>query len=434
MDTRSLDGATDVLLDVLDQLSSSTSLSDVTELVTGAVRAALGCDGATFVLRDGGLCHYVDEDAIGPLWPGGRFPVESCLSGWAMLHRQAVVVGDIYADDRVPHDAYRPTFVRGLVLVPIQGVEPIGALGAYWSRPHEADAEQVRMLGLIAKTAAVALDNLELRGALVRRSSERDELARRTDELEAAIHTVAHDLRSPLAAMLGYAELLDDLVDEAWAPTRPGGASGAGGAGGAGESGEVARVFTHTILDSGRRMAEQIDTMLGLYQITSQPLRPAVVDLSQVAHQVADQISLHTGDRRIEIRIEEGLEVLADPVLAHLMLDNLLGNAVKYTGKKPDAHIELRSVEDDPMALARLGVPHPLRTFVVRDNGDGFAAEDAGRLFRPMTRLHSADEFPGTGLGLASVARIVEMHGGQVRAEGEKSVGAAFYFSLPTAV
>ncbi len=431
MTTRSLDGATDVLVNVLDELSNATTLSDVTDLVTGAVRAALGCDGATFVLREDGLCHYVDEDAISPLWAGYRFPVESCLSGWAMIHRQTVVVPDIYSDDRVPHDAYRTTFVRGLVLVPIRGIEPIGALGAYWSRSHEADAEQVRLLGLIAKTAAVALENLELRGALVRRSTERDELARRTDELEAAIHTVAHDLRSPLAAMLGYAELLDDVVAEACAPSTPG---GPGEAGEAGTAGEVARVFTHTILDSGRRMAEQIDVMLGLYQITSQPLRPALVDLSQVAHQVADQIGLHTGDRRIEIRIEEGLEVLADPVLAHLMLDNLLGNAVKYTGKKPAAHIELASVEGDPMALTRLGVPHPFRTFVVRDNGDGFASEEAGRLFQPMTRLHTADEFPGTGLGLASVARIVEMHGGQVRAEGEKSVGASFYFSLPTAV
>lgn len=408
MATSSPDTTARVLVETVERLSTADTLERVTQVVTEAVREATGCDGATFVLRDDEQCHYVDEDAISPLWKGSRFPLTACISGWAMLHRDTAVIPDIYADDRIPHDAYRPTFVKSLVMSPIRAADPIGALGAYWRTEHHAGPEEVRQLAVIANSAAVAVENLELRGAIVRRSAERDSMARRADELESAIHTIAHDLRSPLGAILGYAELLGDVVDDGR------------------EESEKARVFARTIAESGRRMADQIDTMLGLYRITNRALEPAPVDLSAMGHEVADGLGTHLGGRDVEITIQDGLTAVADPVLTHLMLENLLGNAVKYTGKKSQAHIQLEQVE-----LGRVGTPDPYATFVVRDNGDGFAPEEAGRLFRPMARLHSDDEFPGTGLGLASVARIVEMHGGQIRAEGEKSVGAAFYFTLP---
>ncbi|WP_148613515.1 GAF domain-containing sensor histidine kinase [Nocardioides rubriscoriae] len=403
------------LVDTVERLSSARTLAQVTQVVTEAVRTTLGCDGATFVLREDGNCHYADEDAVSPLWKGSRFPPGSCVSGWAMGHRQTVVIPDIYVDDRVPHDAYRPTFVKSLAMAPIRDTDPIGALGAYWGSGHAADAEEVRLLQVIANSAAVAIENLELRGAIERRSAERDSLSERADELEAAIHTLAHDLRSPLGAMLGYAELLEDAVDDGR------------------EESEKARVFARTIGTSGRRMAEQIDTMLALYRITQRVIEPSYVDLSAVARRVANDLVAHrTGPaatRDVDIDVQDDLIAVVDPVLAGLMLENLLGNAVKYTGNKAQARIWLGSVD-----LPHIGPSGPFTTFVVRDNGDGFSPEDADRLFRPMSRLHSADEFPGTGLGLASVARIVEMHGGQVRAEGEKSVGASFYFSLPTAV
>ncbi len=91
-------------------------------------------DGATFVLRDRGFCFYVDEDAIAPLWSGQRFDLRQCISGWAMLHAEVVVIKDITVDKRIPQDAYRPTFVRSLVAVPMGGVDPVGTLGLYWSQ------------------------------------------------------------------------------------------------------------------------------------------------------------------------------------------------------------------------------------------------------------------------------------------------------------
>jgi signal transduction histidine kinase len=402
---RAHDGTGEVLTRTVELLSTAHSLERITEIVAGAVRTVMGADGATFVLRDDGRCYYADENAVSPLWKGSRFPLGSCVSGWAMLNRQSVQIPDIYVDPRVPHDAYRPTFVKSLAMAPIRSADPIGALGAYWSVEHSPGPAQMRLLEVLANSAAVALENLELRSAVVRRGHERDSATARVDELESAVHTIAHDLRSPLGAILGYAELLEDAVDA---------------------HDLVSQAFARTITDAGRRMAEQIDRMLSIYRITNRPLEPAPVDLSAMGRELADRFERQVVHREVEISIEDGLHAVADPVLAHLVLENLLGNAVKYTGRTPEARIGLSRAGGD-----RIGAPDPFATFVVRDNGDGFPADEADRLFRPMTRLHTDAEFPGTGLGLASVARIVELHGGRVRAEGEKSVGASFYFSLP---
>ena len=120
----------DVLTRTVTQLSDADSLERVTEIVAGAVRSMMGAEGATFVLREDGHCFYADEDAIEPLWKGRRFPLGSCVSGWAMLNRQALAIPDIYVDERVPWDAYRPTFVKSLCMAPIRASDPVGALGA----------------------------------------------------------------------------------------------------------------------------------------------------------------------------------------------------------------------------------------------------------------------------------------------------------------
>lgn len=406
------DGASDILTAAVERLSTADSLERVTEVVTEAARALLAADGATFVLREDDQCFYADEDAISPLWKGSRFPMSACISGWTMLHAEVVSIGDIYVDDRIPHDAYRPTFVKSLTMAPVRSEDPIAALGAYWATEHVPDAEEVRLLQVLANSAAVALENLELRSAVRRRADERDDLAARADELESAIHTIAHDLRSPLGAILGYAELLEDAL-EARDP-------------GPGPAPDRAVEFARTIGDSGKRMAEQIDRMLSLYRVTHRPLEPAPLDLTDMSLAIARTLGDTERGRDLDFTIEDGLVVEADPVLTHLLLENLLGNAVKYTAREKVARIALSSVHIDTV-----GTPDDLATFVLRDNGAGFPADQADRLFRPMTRLHRDDEFPGTGLGLASVARIVERHGGQVRAEGTLDEGASFYFTLP---
>ncbi len=150
------------LIDVIQQLSFARDLPTVQAVVQHAARALTGADGATFVLRDSGMCYYADEDAIAPLWKGKRFPMESCISGWVMLNRQPAVVPDIAADPRIPFDAYRPTFVKSLVMVPIRIEEPIGAIGNYWATEYQATDVQIRTLQALANTTAVALENVRL--------------------------------------------------------------------------------------------------------------------------------------------------------------------------------------------------------------------------------------------------------------------------------
>ena len=150
------------LVGVIQRLGVARSRADVQEIVRTAARRLTRADGATFVLREGDLCFYVDEDAISPLWKGQRFPLEACISGVAMQERQPVVIPDIYADSRVPHDAYRPTFVKSMCMVPIRTMDPIGAIGNYWAEPHNVTSTEIMLLQALADSAAAALQNLNL--------------------------------------------------------------------------------------------------------------------------------------------------------------------------------------------------------------------------------------------------------------------------------
>jgi signal transduction histidine kinase/DNA-binding response OmpR family regulator len=150
------------LTQIVQSLSQARSVEAIVDLVRRAARALAGSDGATFVLREGDQCHYVDEDAIGPLWKGKRFPMSACVSGWVMMNREAAVIEDISADPRIPRDVYEPTFVRSLVMVPIRGQDPIGAIGSYWAKPHRASPEDVRILQALADSTSVAMENVRV--------------------------------------------------------------------------------------------------------------------------------------------------------------------------------------------------------------------------------------------------------------------------------
>jgi diguanylate cyclase (GGDEF)-like protein len=168
------------LLQVVQDLSLARDLPRLMEIVRLAARALTGADGTTFVLRDGDQCYYADEDAIEPLWKGSRFPMRTCISGWVMMNREPVVIDDIYADARIPVEAYRPTFVRSLAMVPIRARDPVGAIGIYWARLYRPDPLQMKILQALADTTSVALENVQLYGTLESRVLER------TAELERA--------------------------------------------------------------------------------------------------------------------------------------------------------------------------------------------------------------------------------------------------------
>lgn len=371
-------------------------------VVRRAARRLTGADGATFVLREEENCYYADEDAIAPLWKGRRFPLSACVSGWVMTHRQPAVVEDVFDDPRVPAEAYRPTFVKSLAVVPIREDDPIGAIGNYWARPHRATAEELRLLQVLANSASVAMENVELGAALERRVRSRTrelELANR--ELDCFAYSVSHDLQAPLSAILGYSSLLAADYGHFLPPE--------------------GREHLDRIQESVGRMTGMIRDLLKLSRLPSAVVEKTRVDLSAVAGEILARLAAADSARQVAVEIRRGGTAPADPGLMRVVLENLLGNAWKFTSRTAAPRIEFGFADGEAG-----------REFFVRDNGAGFDQANAKRLFNPFQRLHAQEQFGGSGIGLATVRRIVVKHGGDVRAVGEPGKGATFYFSLPS--
>jgi light-regulated signal transduction histidine kinase (bacteriophytochrome) len=238
--------------------------------------------------------------------------------------------------------------------------------------------------------------NEELEDRVRRRTAQ---LRAANEELEAFSYSVSHDLRAPLRAMTGFGRiLLEDYGDEL---------------------DEVGRDYLRRIQDAGERMGVLIDDLLALSRLTRQRMRREAVDLSALARSVADDLGRVEPERRARFVIAEGLSVEGDAGLLRVVMENLLGNAWKFTAKESEAEIEFGVLERD-------GKP----VYFVRDNGIGFDVAHAERIFDPFQRLHGEDEFEGTGVGLATVARIIRRHGGSLWAQGQTGMGATFYFAF----
>ena len=160
------------LVAAVERLAESQSIDAVIAVIRDTARAISGADGVTFVVRDGEQCHYVDENAVGPLWKGKRFPLSACISGWCMLNRKTAAISDIYDDPRIPHDAYRPTFVKSLVMVPVGRNEPLAAIGSYWAARRNFDANDIALLEALARSAATAIAAVTMRGTVREREAQ----------------------------------------------------------------------------------------------------------------------------------------------------------------------------------------------------------------------------------------------------------------------
>lgn len=218
-------------------------------------------------------------------------------------------------------------------------------------------------------------------------------------ELEAFSYTVAHDLRSPLQSISNICYLLRDSDRGAGANER---------------TAMLAQLSSSVAL-----MSTMIDDLLDLSRSTSAPLHTRQLDLSLLAEAILDNLARSSHDRMVEIVVHKKCYVNADPGLMQVVLQNLLRNAWKFTARCEQPRIEFGCVRDEKVTA-----------YFVRDNGAGFDQRMAGRLFKPFQRLHAASDFPGTGIGLATVKRIINRHGGEVWAEGEVDKGATFFFTL----
>jgi len=172
-----------ILADAIEFLSAAIDLEAIVATVLDFARRLSGADGVCFVLRDRERCHYIDENAIGPLWKGRRFPMSACISGWSMTNRRTAIIPDIYRDRRIPHDAYRPTFVKSLVMFPVGGEEPVAAIGVYWATQGVPQAATVLALETLARATATALAGTARRRSLLTRIDELAALYQLTDRL-----------------------------------------------------------------------------------------------------------------------------------------------------------------------------------------------------------------------------------------------------------
>lgn len=225
------------------------------------------------------------------------------------------------------------------------------------------------------------------------------ELLSANKELEAFSYSVSHDLRAPLRGIDGFSlALLEDYADKL---------------------DEDGRDYLHRVRAATQRMGILIDDLLSLSRVTRSEMRAEKTDLGSIARSIAEELRQTQPERRAEFRIAEGLEAFVDSRLMRISLENLLGNAWKFTSKRESACIEFGSAHCDA-GLA----------YYVRDNGAGFNPAYASRLFGAFQRLHDKDDFPGTGVGLATVQRIIHRHGGRIWAESAVDRGATFYFTL----
>lgn len=252
---------------------------------------------------------------------------------------------------------------------------------------------------------------LEMDRQKVELRRQREKLAAVNRELEAFTYSVSHDLRAPLRAVSGFSRVL--LEDHT---------SGLD---------EEGKECAGRITAAASRMERLIDDLLRLSRLTRAEMKWEVVDLSSMAEKIASELRSESNNRSVEFDIMSGITGYGDTALLQAALENLLGNAWKYT-----SHHERARIEFGVTLNAACGFPNPeigadAQVYYVRDDGAGFDMAYAGKLFGPFQRLHDAGEFPGTGIGLATVQRIVNRHGGRIWARGEIEKGAAFFFSFP---
>jgi light-regulated signal transduction histidine kinase (bacteriophytochrome) len=295
-----------------------------------------------------------------------------------------------------------------------QGEKVVGAISLYAGKPDAFDADVLVLLNDLSADISFALgalnqqerrqaaeENLrQLNEELEQRVAERTrQLEAANKELEAFSYSVSHDLRAPLRSIDGFSEILEKRFAE--------------------RLDDTGRDYLGRVRRASRRMGELIDDLLLLARVTRAELHKEAIDLSRMVQDLVCEMQAAAPQRQVECVIQDGIVVQADARLIKVVLENLLGNAWKFTAHQSAPCIEFGMIEREDE-----------KVIFLRDNGAGFDMQYAGKLFGAFQRLHKVDEFEGTGIGLATVQRIIHRHGGRIWAEGQTGVGATFYFAI----
>jgi len=384
------------LIRVVQRLSFCRDMESIMAVLRDCARELTGADGVTVVLRDGDLCHYVEENAIGPLWKGRRFPLESCISGWCMLNRQQTAVPDIYADPRIPHEAYRPTFVKSLAMTPIRKDDPVGAIGAYWADFHQASAEELETLQALGDSAAMAIATAQMIQALRDANHRKDSF----------LSMLAHELRNPLAPIRNGLHVLRLRAHE-------------------GED-EIADRTRELVERQIQLLARIVDGLLDVARISKGQvtLHRERIDLARLVRESAEDHRGLLEAAGVELGLElpkAPLWIQGDPLRLTQALGNILDNAGKFIPR--EGRVTVRLETDGRQAVITL-----------RDTGIGIESEVLPYIFETFTQGHQPLDRSqgGLGLGLAVARELLELHGGQIQAASDgPGKGAEFTLRIP---
>jgi signal transduction histidine kinase/CheY-like chemotaxis protein len=394
------------LVQVVQSLSMLQNVERTITLVRDAARELIGADGVTVVLREGDHVFYVEENAIGPLWKGRRFPASACISGWAMINKQSVAIEDIYADERIPIDAYRETFVKSLAMVPVRREDPVAAIGAYWAEQHVTTERELVLLQALADSTAIALTNAELMREAQAAQQERtaslareQALGRAKDEFLAML---GHELRNPLSPIVTAVELMKLRY------------------------GDFAAKERAIIERQAQHLIQLVDDLLDVSRITRGKieLKREPLELSDVVAMALERAAPLLEDKQhrlITAIAHQGLRVEGDRHRLSQVVTHLLTNASKYT--ESGGTIEVTGKVEGGQAVLS-----------VKDSGIGIGPELMSRMFEPFVQGEQGLDRAqgGLGLGLAIVRNLVQMHGGVVTAESEgRGRGSQFVVRLP---
>lgn len=392
--------ALDVLMGAVERLAGARTELEIAAILRTAARQLTGADGVSVVLKKGNRVHYVDEDAVAPLWKGQDFPIEACISGWAIKNRQTVVIEDIRGDPRIPLAAYEQTFVKSLAMAPVGTPEPIAAIGAYWGTMRRPTESEVEALETMARAAAVAMDNVRLRRELRLALDSALSAERAKNEF---LTRMAAEVRTPMRDVVRLVELLES--SELTARQR-----------------QICELLHASTEDTGALVCDILD--LARLEAGRSDLFPNEFDLIAAVRTAATPHFIAAREKKLSFEIvtdasAEGIFV-GDATRLQRVVDVLVANAVKYTD---EGGIVVRLEEED-----RVGIRSMFKISVT-DTGVGFQEATAQSLFERF----SQGEAPrgGLGLGLAIAEAISRAMGGGISASGASGVGSTFAVRIP---
>jgi signal transduction histidine kinase/DNA-binding response OmpR family regulator len=356
-----------------------------------------GVGACWLFLRNGTGIRTVLGRNLPPSLQGPGALEGDCWCKRALLSGELRDATNIHECERLKQGGGETLGLRYHASVPLKvGDRTLGVLNLVGSERGLFEPDDLVTLSGVGSQVAVALERARLLESLVERTAQ---LAAANKELEAFSYSVSHDLRAPLRAIDGFGEALQEECGSRLDPQ--------------------GQRYLESIRRAAGRMRQLIDDLLDLARVARAEIRHDEVDLSALASAVAAQLQAAQPERQVDFVIAPGLHAYGDPRLLRLVFENLLGNAWKYTRKHPAARIEFGVVE-------RAGSP----VYLVRDDGAGFDMKYADKLFGAFQRLHTSTEFEGTGVGLATVQRIIHRHGGRIWAEAVIEKGATFWFTL----